>query len=152
MDIFRCPRKGAVIALLKEADLPILDITDGMLGQFFGCGTAGDPCGVVGLEVHGSCGLLRSLVVKPSHRGTGCGKALVDALESYATHSGIESVYLLTETAEPFFSGLGYSAIGRADLPEVIKATQQFSSLCPDTATAMWKSVHANQHGIQPGP
>ncbi len=111
-----------------------------MLENFFGYGIPAEPSGVIGLEIHGSFGLLRSLVVDPRHRGTGCGKALVDALESYAAHHRIESIYLLTETAEQFFSRLGYRAIDRADLPEVIEATQEISALCPDTATAMWNA------------
>jgi amino-acid N-acetyltransferase len=92
VEIFRSPRKAAVIALLKEADLPTTDITDDMLESFFGCGRPAEPSGVIGLEIHGAFGLLRSLVVEPRYRGTGCGKALVDAVESYVAHHGIESI------------------------------------------------------------
>lgn len=150
MEIFRSPSKEAVISLLKAANLPTADITAEMLDGFFGCGDAREPCAVIGLEIHGDCGLLRSLVVDPGHRGSGCGKALVNALEAYASLNGIASVYLLTETAEQFFSGLGYRFISRVDLPEQIKATQEFSSLCPDTAIAMWKSARAREQRNEP--
>ena len=140
MEISRSPTEEAVIALLEAANLPTEDISAEMLEGFFGCGDSNAPSGVIGLEIYGDCGLLRSLVVKPSCRSAGCGKALVAALESYAAHNGIASVYLLTETAEAFFSRLGYRVIDRADVPEAIKATREFSSLCPDTATVMWKS------------
>jgi amino-acid N-acetyltransferase len=50
-------------------------------------------------------------------------------------------LYLLTTTAREFFAGRGYRAIDRADAPERIRGTTEFSDLCPASATAMVKET-----------
>jgi protein-tyrosine-phosphatase len=62
---------------------------------------------VVGLEVFGKVGLLRSLAVRPDNRGTGLGGTLVGAAEELAAQQGIVELFLLTTTAEPFLRQAG---------------------------------------------
>jgi N-acetylglutamate synthase-like GNAT family acetyltransferase len=50
-------------------------------------------------------------------------------------------VWLLTTTARAFFDKLGYAAVDRAGVPGAIRATAQFSALCPDSATVMVKRL-----------
>jgi GNAT superfamily N-acetyltransferase len=52
-------------------------------------------------------GLLRSVVVEPTVRGTGIGATLVDSSEILARDLGINELYLLTETAETWFENRG---------------------------------------------
>ena len=54
---------------------------------------------------------------------------------------GVDDLYLLTETAEPFFAKRGYGAIPRADAPAAIAATEELSSLCPDSAVLMHRAI-----------
>lgn len=94
---------------------------------------------VIGLERFGDCGLLRSLAVQPQLRNAGLGGELVDALECQSRGAGVRAVYLLTTTAADFFTRRGYTVVARAQAPEVIQATREFSSLCPSQAVCLRK-------------
>lgn len=97
--------------------------------------------GAVGIEVYGKCGLLRSLVVKADERKHGLGAQLTLNLESRARRQGIDTLYLLTTTAEKFFTAQGYQRFERTRVPEEISATAEFKLLCPSTAVCMYKQL-----------
>jgi amino-acid N-acetyltransferase len=141
MHIFAKPSKQQIAALLSECDLPFEDLTNEHLEHFFGCGKEDAPKGVVGLEIYGSVALLRSLAVAKSARGRGCGRTLVDAAERYAKTRGTKEIFLLTTTAKSLFESLGYEVAPRDSAPDAIKATSEFSSVCPASATFMRKAL-----------
>jgi N-acetylglutamate synthase-like GNAT family acetyltransferase len=128
-------------AALTGAGLPAEDIA--AAGPYFWRFSTGDdvPAGFGGLEVYGADALLRSVVTLPPLRGRGVGRAIVEALEAEAVVLKCRSVFLLTTTAQGFFERLGYAEIGRSDVPASIRATAQFASLCPDSATVMVKRL-----------
>ena len=133
----------AIVGLLSATDLPVDDLNVTMLDAFV-VATEGEDCvGVVGLEIHESNALLRSLAVAPRHRSRGLGSRLVDAIETDAPARGVTAVYLLTTTATTFFERAGYTAHDRAAVPPSIAATTEFSSLCPDTADCLWRDLTA---------
>ena len=132
---------SAVTALLTAADLPIEDLSQAKLKHFIGITSNDTLCGIIGLELFTPVALLRSLVVTDSVRGTGLGQTLVKEIETYAAKKNIEEIYLLTTTAEDFFVKLGYQTIERASAPETIRNTEEFSSICPGSATVMNKSI-----------
>jgi amino-acid N-acetyltransferase len=129
-----------VRALLAEARLPVedLDLTAD-LTFWVVRGHCGSPVATIGLERNGQMGLLRSLVVAPAHRGQRLGRRLVDALEEQASAAGITQLVLLTETAESFFSRLGYAVIDRGRAPSAVAESAEFRTLCPATAVCMTK-------------
>ena len=127
--------------LLTDCDLPVSDIDAASPPQFFGIRDAGSLVAVIGLEQFQSVGLLRSLAVTPSHRGRGLARALVDHVESFAASHGIESLFLLTPTAETFFLKLGYRSASRQEAPRSIQATSQFSGLCPSSSAFLCKGL-----------
>jgi amino-acid N-acetyltransferase len=65
----------------------------------------------------------------------------VDFAEAHAAPLGVESLYLLTTTADAFFSRLGYSPASREEAPSFIKNTSQFSGLCPASSVFMCKHL-----------
>jgi amino-acid N-acetyltransferase len=136
------PAEVGVRRLLGQANLPTADLTAGHLEHFFGCGAADAPRGVVGIELHGREALLRSLAVDPDMRGRGCAKALVARAERHARELGARRVYLLTTTAADFFAHLGYKRLERDRAPESIRATSEFSALCPASSVLMLKEIH----------
>jgi amino-acid N-acetyltransferase len=150
MHLFQKPPESEVLRLLGEAGLPISDLTPRHLEYFFGFGSERAPAGVVGLEIYGPEALLRSLVVAESARGQGCGKALVAEAERHARDCGVERVYLLTTTASRFFAGLGYVAVARDEAPKRIRATSEFSGICPSSSVFMMKDLTAGP-GEAPG-
>jgi amino-acid N-acetyltransferase len=140
-NIFARPPAPAVRRLLARAKLPSADLAVGHLEHFFGCGTHGVPRGVVGVELHGDEALLRSLAVEADARGQGCAKALVARAERHARDKGARRVYLLTTGAADFFARLGYKRVERGAAPQAMRATSEFSSLCPVSSVLMVMEV-----------
>jgi len=131
---------GRVEALLDANDLPSRDVR-AKPASFFVATADTEVVGIGGVEVHGSAGLLRSVVVTDSNRGQGYGSALVDSLEHRARTDGVETLYLLTTTAAPFFRRCEYEEITRENAPPGIRETPQFTDLCPSSATCMRKRL-----------
>ena len=93
--------------------------------------------GCAGVERYGSFGLLRSVSVSESLHGTGLGSKLTHHILQFATQQKMSTMYLLTETAEVFFKRKGFITVERRRVPDAIKASQEFSSLCPQSAVVM---------------
>jgi len=149
MLIFRHPPEEKALHLLREASLPVADLTFDHFRHFFGCGSKEELDGVIGVEFYGSDALLRSLAVAESVRGRGCGRALVRHAERYARGYGVERLYLLTTTAAPYFEQLGYRSLSRDDAPESIRSTVEFDSLCPSDSICMMKDLTLRLEALQ---
>lgn len=135
------PQLAAAVALLEASGLPTDDLTDDHMRYFFHCGPAAAPTALVGLEFCGPDALLRSLVVESTYRSKGLGSVLVRHVERFATDNGAGSMYLLTTTAESFFRRRGYVDADRRAAPAEIRATREFSDLCPATSAFLVKSL-----------
>jgi amino-acid N-acetyltransferase len=127
---------GAIVVLLEQAQLPTSGVAE-HLANFVVLEAQDEVCGTVGLERHGRVALLRSLVVAPALQGHGAGSTLCDHLEQSARAQGLQTIYLLTETAEAFFAHRGYASIVRDSAPPEIAETDEFSRLCPASAVLM---------------
>jgi len=86
-------------------------------------------------------GVLRSVAVRPDLRGKGLGMLATAAAVGEARSRGAPRVFLLTETAEGFFKGLGFSVIERDTLPEAIRTNARTVEECP-SAVAMAIDLH----------
>jgi amino-acid N-acetyltransferase len=127
-------------ALLQRCALPTDDVAP-HLGQFTVARRDGRVVGVIGLEVHGRLGLLRSLAVADELRGAGIARRLYAAELGVARRHGLERLYCLTTTAQGFFELLGWRALLRDEVPQEIQATQEFSTLCPSSAVCMVRAM-----------
>ena len=128
--------------LLSQAGLPTKDLTLDKLKTFLVARQEeGSLIGAIGVELYGDVGLLRSLVVHPSHRGKGIGKSLTHELESLAKQKGVKTLYLLTTTTADFFTHLGYRMIQRARVPGSIAGTEEFRNICPVSAVCLFKDL-----------
>lgn len=137
--------EGVIKRLLAEVDLPHEDISN-HLHNFLLAKSNDTLIGVVGLEVLGEIGLLRSLAVASPYRGRGIGKILYEKILTRATLQGIKELYLLTTTAEEFFSMLGFCRIERNECPKPIQMTEEFQNLCPSNAVCMVKRIDKVQY------
>ena len=135
------PPHSSVVSLLEAEGLPASDLTESHLEHFFFTGSDGAPSALVGLEIYGEAGLLRSLVVSAAARTQGLGSALVLHAEAYAVAYKVRALYLLTTTAESYFEHRGYRRIDRSEAPPSIKSTREFASLCPSSAAFMIKRL-----------
>ena len=77
----------------------------------------------------------------PDQRGTGVGTSLVHAVEGLARDRGATSLILLTETAEPWFSRLGYAVIDRSKVPVDVARSVEFETACSTSAVAMQRAL-----------
>lgn len=130
-----------VLDLLVASGLPIEDLGDDVPRLYAGAEEEGRLIGIVAIELHGDVGLLRSLSVRPDARGMGLSLALIDAGERLAAEAGIARLFLLTTTAAPLFERRGYALTSREDAPDAIRSTQQFSGMCPSSASFMSKNI-----------
>jgi len=117
---------AAIVALLAEAGLP-QDETELRAARFLVAKDDHRLVGAIGAEVAGSDALLRSLVVAPAKRGSGLGGELVRRLDLAAGAWGVTHWWLLTTTAERFFSAHGFRVVPRDSAPESIRVSRQFT-------------------------
>ncbi|MDX1674085.1 MAG: arsenic resistance N-acetyltransferase ArsN2 [Longimicrobiales bacterium] len=125
-----------VLGLLAEAGLPTDEVRE-WLPRYIVAEAGGRIVGVAGLEVHGSDGVLRSVVVDPSHRGEGLGGRLAATVIAKARQAGLRRLYLLTETAEDYFPRHGFRRVDRSEVSAPVKESVEFREACPDSAVAM---------------
>ncbi len=130
---------GPTIELLQAAGLPTADISAEHL--LFVAEDTQIIQGVIGRELFGVTALLRSLVVSPDARGIGIGPALITALEAACMTDRVREIWLLTIDADKFFAKLGFVKRERADAPDAIRNTQEYSGLCPGDAVLMSKRL-----------
>jgi amino-acid N-acetyltransferase len=131
---------GLIRDLLEHSGLPTGDLSTAR-PEFVLAGNAGEIIGIGALEHFGDTALLRSLAVQPQWRGSGVGRLLVAELERRARGAGVSELILLTLTAADFFQRLGYGAKDRARVPDAVRASAEFRSLCPATAICLAKTL-----------
>ena len=131
---------AAIERLLLASDLPLDGARDafatGLVAR-----EGGEVVGAAAIEPYGQAGLLRSVAVEQTLRGTGIGRTLVDSSETFARELGIDELYLLTETAEAWFKRRGYLAIEREVVPEPVRGSIEFTTACSSTAVVMWRAL-----------
>ena len=89
-------------------------------------------CGA--FEIYGEIGLLRSVAVTPNQQSHGLGAALLAELEHQAQRQGMQTLYLLTTSAAPFFAAHGYRTLERAEADSRLHASVQWGSICSSAA------------------
>jgi len=130
-----------ILNLLVACELPTADLSPAQMESFLVLRRAKALLGMVGVQIYGQVGLLRSLAVRVGQRGRGWGSQLVRQAEGYAHQQGVNELYLLTTSAEGFFARLGYHAIKRDQAPRPIQESAEFQSLCPASAALMRKAL-----------
>jgi amino-acid N-acetyltransferase len=132
----------ALHALLEYCELPTAGV-DSHLDTMLVAWDGQHLVGSAGLECYGTVALLRSVAVAPHLRGKRLGERLVLAALDLAERLGIDTVYLLTETAQDFFPRFGFTAIERSEVPPVLHASAEWTTACASTAQAMAKRLSA---------
>jgi amino-acid N-acetyltransferase len=130
-----------ITEILQAGDLHHHDITPSHLQHFIVLHANTQIIGVVGLEVKHNCALLRSLAVNKAYQKRGHATQLVNKIETYAKVLQIDTLYLLTMTAEGFFAKRGYQKTDRNSAPPSLQETTEFKNLCPASAVCMKKHI-----------
>jgi amino-acid N-acetyltransferase len=144
MDLRPEPARGFDLApaldLLQRCDLPDKGVAEAF-GHYFAVHDDGQLVALAGLEIHGGDGLLRSVVVDPGYRKQGLASALVEAVLERAQRLKLRAVYLLTTGARDYFARCGFTDCPRAEAPEAIRESWEFSTGCPTTSAFMRRAV-----------
>jgi len=99
------------------------------------------PIATAAWERVDDAGLLRSVAVAPEQRRAGAGTLVVAATLRRMLEDGIRDVYLVTESAERFFTSCGFRTIDRDDVPEKIANHPQITRECPASAPVMYVRI-----------
>lgn len=134
-----CPELSAQLA---AAGLPVDDLVLPGRRFFRFWDNHAEPIGFAGHEALGPHGaLLRSLVVMPGQRGRGLARPMVGWLLDQLRREGATEAWVLTTTIADFATRLGFVQVDRAQAPPSLRATRQFSALCPASAVLLRKSL-----------
>ena len=137
----RPEEENAVLALLEGCGLQTGDLSSEKLRHFVVARKGDAVVGAIGLEVFSPHALLRSLAVAEDFRGQGIATRLIDAIERHARNVGVNAIYLLTLTAAGLFEKCAYRQVSRESAPDYLQATDEFKTLCPDSATCLHKTI-----------
>lgn len=97
--------------------------------------------GSIGLQQYGSDALIRSFAVDLYYRGGEVTAKLMKELERHARALKIDSGYLLTTTITNFLLRHGFERYDRVAVPDAIAKTEQFASVCPDSAVCLARKL-----------
>lgn len=125
-----------ILKLLNDNSLPVKDI-DLNHQNFWGLFLDDQMVGIGALEIKGDFALLRSLAIQKKYQNNGYGNQVLNTLLDVSGRMGIKQLYLLTETASPFFLRNNFIKIERHMVPQEISDTEEFKSICPSTAICM---------------
>jgi N-acetylglutamate synthase-like GNAT family acetyltransferase len=125
-----------VAGLLRECHLPVDGLREALSGALV-ASISGEIVGCVAIELYDGAALLRSLAVSPRARNLGLGADLTDRALERARSLGARDVYLLTETADDFFTRFGFTVEDRSKAPLALQDSIEFRSACPKSARMM---------------
>ena len=141
MHVAETDERSIIRNLLVGAGLPV-DIVDDRKGDLWSFETNGRLIGCGAFEFYGTDALLRSVAVVEEQRGKGTGSLMVDLLEREAEARGVETIWLLTETAERFFRRKGFETVDRREvINKGLLDSAEFAHLCASTAVCMRKHM-----------
>ena len=133
--------RDVVVALVQAARLPLAGFEH--VREIVVARREGRIVGTAALEVYAGGALLRSVAVEAAERGTGIGRAVVDAALERAKGLGMPAVYLLTVKNVAYYAKFGFAAIERDAVPDTVKASVEFTTACPAGAIVMWRALAA---------
>jgi len=115
---------------LTDNSLPTVGVQDCLENFIIAVDADGSLVGVAGYEMYGPNALLRSVAVDKRSRNLGHGTTLVETILANVRKRGVRTVYLLTETAERYFSRLGFTPIERDKIEPAVKNSPEFTECC----------------------
>jgi N-acetylglutamate synthase-like GNAT family acetyltransferase len=127
-----------ILSLLSTVDLPHDGVTEHLDGFLVAIDGNGRLIGCVGMERHGSLGLLRSAAVLPEFQRSGLGSRLTKAILQEASREGLIEALLLTTTARDFFEKkFGFEVADRVDYDERLAQSPEWRLPRCSTAVLM---------------
>jgi N-acetylglutamate synthase-like GNAT family acetyltransferase len=113
-----------VEALLKEADLPVLDPRP-VLSNVLVAELDDELVGAAALDVFGRSGLVRALAVAEDRRRRGVGRELFRSLLPRAQELSLNQLYVIAAAGREFFEALGFEPVPPDELPLAVLASRR---------------------------
>lgn len=126
--------------LLQRSNLPFEDI-DAHFDNYFVAMIENEIVGVLGTEAYGRLALLRSMAVDVKYRNNGIANSLLQQILQISKENKIQTLFLLTTTAQNYFLKHGFEIVERNQLPDVIQNTKEFQDICPVSAVCMKRDL-----------
>lgn len=130
----------AIKRLLVASLLPSRDVGS-QEQRFIVASENGKILGCAGLQVAGQDGQVRSMAVHWTRRNAGLGTRLHERLLFEAVLAGVRTLYVVTTTAEEFFSRHGYRRVATEAVPPALRATEEFATFVPGGGAVMSRPV-----------
>ena len=121
----------AIKELLQVCDLPIVNI-EKQIGDFIVAKQQKKLLAILG-AVYDDEGnvLLRSFAVREENRRQGIGEMLIRTMLEIMTKKKITKIFLLTETADAYFSRMDFNEIQRTEIPDLLLSKSGLDKACP---------------------
>jgi len=129
-------------SILKTENLCFNDINAAGV-QIFEVRSMQKIIGYFGYELYGNYALFRSMVVAPDYRKKGHGNLIWQEAKKMLLINDVEDVFLLTNTAAPFFKRQGFEEVPRSSAPKDIASTTEFIEFCPGDSVCMMINLKA---------
>lgn len=129
-----------VLNILIQSRLPYEDI-DLNVHHMIGAFDKDQLKGIAGLELYGNYALVRSVAVDARRQQKGLGSSLIHEVIKYSKTLNLSKLYLLTETAEGFFTKHGFSKTERGVVPQEVLNSKEFKHICPASAVCMMRQL-----------
>jgi amino-acid N-acetyltransferase len=129
---------GGVLSLLESLQLPTAGVADHFDDFFVAKEKDGRLAGAIGLERHGTSGLLRSAAVASGVQKSGVGSKLTGLLIDFAKAEGLTELVLFTSTARDFFARFGFVP-RRENYYAVLKASAQWGDCSCRNSTELMR-------------
>ncbi|HMF93986.1 MAG TPA: arsenic resistance N-acetyltransferase ArsN2 [Vicinamibacterales bacterium] len=126
-----------VLRLVATHCLPLDGLREHLATAIVARDDGNEIVGTAALEMYQDGALLRSVAVASPRQGRGVGRALTDAAIQLAVERGARAIFLLTTTAERYFSQFGFERITRNEVPQSVQVSIEFVSACPASAVVM---------------
>lgn len=125
-----------IVELLGEYNLPTQDVGVSDI-RFYVSKEGEELIACLGIEMFEDNALLRSVAIKRRNAHQGLGTELIKFILTESRELNIQALFLLTETAAPFFEKIGFFVVERNDVPLSIQSSTEFTELCAESATCM---------------
>jgi amino-acid N-acetyltransferase len=120
------------MGFLTANSLTTVGVEDWYRNFFIASDENGTWVGVAGYELYKQSALLRSVAVETASRRQGYGQVLVETVLADARKLGVHTVYLFTETAEPYFKRLGFEAVDRREIEQPVMQSAEVRERCSE--------------------
>lgn len=82
------------------------------------------------MEIYGDAAILRSFLTTSCHHGQGLCGNMLEEVAACARREGVKTLYLFSDDESDIFSQHGFMPCQEQTAPDVLRASEQFTTMC----------------------